>query len=135
MSEHVWKCLNIEEYFQICPNPLHVLIVIPGLLHCIVSQFNEVYSLKELFSPKEFVFLKKNFFIVAGSIWFVFCFLFLLPWLEKICDIRMSFFPTNDCYLKVVSIYNCNIQSQRLRSHLSNLFFFFCSSCFWLHLT
>ena len=133
MSENVWILRNIFKSVRIpCMSLLWSLVYFIALFLSSMKfiVWRNCFLRRSLFSWK-----KKDFFIVAGSIWFVFCFLFLLPWLEKICDIRMSFFPTNDCYLKVVSIYNCNIQSQRLRSHLSNLFFFFCSSCFWLHLT
>ena len=133
MSENVWILRNIFKSVRIpCMSLLWSLVYFIALFLSSMKfiVWRNCFLRRSLFSWK-----KKDFFIVAGSIWFVFCFLFLLPWLEKICDIRMSFFPTNDCYLKVVSIYNCNIQSQRLRSHLSNLFFFFCSSCFRLHLT
>ena len=133
MSGHVWILRNIFKSVRIpCMSLLWSLVYFIALFLSSMKfiVWRNCFLRRSLFSWK-----KKDFSIVAGSIWFVFCFLFLLPWLEKICDIRMSFFPTNDCYLKVVSIYNCNIQSQRLRSHLSNLFFFFCSSCFWLHVT
>ena len=49
---------------------LHVPIVISCLLECVVTYFNEVYSLKE----HEVVFLKQHnliFSIVAGGLIFV----------------------------------------------------------------
>ena len=52
---------------------LHVPIVRPCLVECVVTYFNEVYILKE----HEAVFLKKQdliFCIVAKGIWFVFWF-------------------------------------------------------------
>ena len=46
---------------------LNVPIVIPFLLEHVVTYYNEVYSLKEHEDHE-----KNIFFIVTGSIWFVF---------------------------------------------------------------
>ena len=81
MPEYVWICLIIPEYAKICVNipksasivfVLHVPIVIPYLLECMITYLSEVYSLKE----HEAVLLKRqnfNYPLVAGSIWFVIC--------------------------------------------------------------
>ena len=52
---------------------LHNFIVILCLLELVVTYFNKIYSLKE----HKAIFLKKQnliFYLVAGSICFVFCF-------------------------------------------------------------
>ena len=79
MPDYAWKCLNNPEYGGIYTNMsksawmpfvLHVPIVIPGLLECIVTYFNNVYSLKAVFLKGKYLICS----VVAGSIWLAFCF-------------------------------------------------------------
>ena len=74
--DFVWICLNMPEYPGILVNIpksgwmsffSQVFIVIPCPLECLVTYFNEYFSLKR----HEAVFLKRQdlfFYIVAGSI-------------------------------------------------------------------
>ena len=56
MSNYAWICLNMLKYAGMCVNTpkfvwlasvFHVFIAIPCLLERVVTQFNEVYSLKK----------------------------------------------------------------------------------------
>ena len=74
--DYVWICLSMPEYPGILVNipksgwmsfVSHVFIVIPCPLECLVTYFNEYFSLKR----HEDVFLKRQnlfFYTVAGSI-------------------------------------------------------------------
>ena len=78
-----WMCLNMPKYALMCPNPPEWLlyyfpIVIPCLLERVLTYFN-IYTLTRSCSQRDYeaIFLKRQnmiFSIVAGSIWFAFCF-------------------------------------------------------------
>ena len=58
MTEYIGTYVNKPKFAQIA-FVLHVPIVIPCLLECVVTYFNEVHSLKEH---------EADFSVVAGSI-------------------------------------------------------------------
>ena len=82
ISEHAWICLNIPKYAWMCLNVPEWLLLFPhcnplstwtgGYLFQYLSECKS-YSLKDY----QAVFVKRQnllFSVIAGSIWFAFCF-------------------------------------------------------------
>ena len=77
MPDSPWICWNMPDFIRKSLNMpksawmAFVSIVIPWLLECVVDFFNKVYSLNE-----HEIWIRQNliFSVVAGSIWFGFCF-------------------------------------------------------------
>ena len=88
-SEYTWivaayakLCLNMSSYAGICLKStwiafaLHCLIVISCLLECVITYFNVYWKIDSLKKHKAVFLTRQNliFSIVAGIIWFNFCF-------------------------------------------------------------